>query len=376
MKRLLLLLVLIGITNFASAQDPELEGDWKLANLVIDGVSYPPPLVDPIIRVDPTLSYFTNPEESIYTYVQEDDDLLSSNVAVNPLTNEITTDNGWVILLGLGFPRYPGYRHIYFDFIQTFYAGSQPPYTLSYEIIDQTGGVRTLILTDEVGNYAKYSNAPIPFHLFDDWELEKLVISGVEYPVPVNGEAFNPSFFFTETDDPSIGTFTGDSGCNDFDGTITYDTANSELTITSRNIGANSCVEPQNNDYELLYTDFLFDGIPSTFSHSTSVDFGLLLELTKSNGDKAYFRRDYNLSNPDVSKNSFSLYPNPTKDLLNISSDGISIERISIYSFSGQLLLTKNEETNLVNVSGLSSGIYFLEITTENGNAIKKFVKN
>ena len=301
------------------------------------------------------------------------DDYISSHVSVNPLTNENTVDEGWIILLGLGVPRYPGYRNLYFDFIQGSLAGIPPAiYTLTYEIIDQTGGVRTLVITDDDGNYAKYSNAPIPFHLFDDWELEKLVISGVDYPVPVNGEDFNPSFFFTETDDPTLGTFTGDSGCNDFDGMITYDTANSELTITSRSIGGNTCVEPQNIDYEQLYTEFLFDGLPATFGHSTSVDFGLLLELTKSNGDKAFFRRNYNLSTPDVEEKSVALYPNPTNEILHITTEGLSIQRLSVYSLNGRLLLTQNDFSGSMNVSGLSSGIYLLRIESESGTAVKE----
>jgi hypothetical protein len=249
------------------------------------------------------------------------------------------------------------------------------PYTLSYEIIDQTGGVRTLVITDDVGNYAKYSSAPIPFHLFDDWELEKLIISGVEYPVPVNGEEFNPSFFFTETDDPTIATFTGDSGCNDFDGTITYDTANSELTITSRNISGNTCVEPQNIDYELLYTEFLFDGLPSTFGHSTSVDSGLILELTKSNGDKAFFRREYLLSTPEVENQQFAVYPNPAIEILNISSEKSSIDKLTVYSLSGQLIITKTKNTSTLDVSNLSEGLYLLEIVSENGRQLQKFIK-
>jgi len=374
MKRFILALILLGITQSSIAQDPELVGDWKLADLVIDGVSYPPPLVDPSISVDPTLTYRVSPEEAIDTYIQGDDDLLSSRVAVDPITNEITVDEGWVILLGLGVPRYPGYREIYFDFIQQL--DLPLPYTLSYEIIDQTGGVRTLVITDDDGNYAKYSNAPIPFHLFDDWELEKLVISGVEHPVPVNGEEFNPSFFFAETNDPDIATFTGDSGCNDFDGMITFDTANSELTITSRNISGNTCVEPQNIDYELLYTEFLFNGLPATFSHSTSVDFGLLLELTKSNGDKAFFRRDYYLSTPDNAERKFSIYPNPTNDVLNIASEGVSIQSVSVYSLNGRLLLAENNFAGSLNVSGFSSGIYLLRIETDSGSAVRKFIKN
>ncbi|KAA3622072.1 MAG: T9SS C-terminal target domain-containing protein [Flavobacterium sp.] len=376
MKKLLLLITTIFVCAGAFGQDPELEGEWKLAHMFIDGVTYPSPLVDPTIYVDPTLTYTINPDEYIDTNIQGDDDILGSIVSVNPLTNEITVDNGWVVLLGLGFPRYPDYRNQYFDLLTGFIAGSPPLYTLSYEIINETGGVRTLVITDDIGNYAKYSSAPIPFHLFDDWELEKLNISGTEHLLPVNGEEFTPFLFFAETYDPAVATFTGDSGCNDFDGLITYDVGNEQFTIDSNNIGGNSCTEPQNNNFEMLFTDFLFGGLPATFDHSTTIDEGLVLELTKSNGDKAFFRRDYYLlSAPVIESSQFSIYPNPASEILTISSEGIVVESLSVYSITGQRIIYTNDPTNQIDVSSLSEGLYLLEITSENGRQVQKFIK-
>ncbi len=376
MKKLAVILVFLGTCFWSFAQDPELEGEWKLAYIKIDNEIFPSPLPDPAEYVNPKLHYYiqgTNDEE-ILTSIIDCGDILSADVIVDPISSEITVLlPGWINLLGDCGSNYWNFQSDYYTLIGEL---TQPPVFLHYEILNQTGGVKTLIITNQDGNSAKYSNVPIPFHLFDEWELEKLVISGVEYPVPVNGEEFNPSFFFTETDDPTLGTFTGDSGCNNFSGMITYDTTNSELTITSRNIGGNTCVEPQNIDFELLYTEFLFDGLPATFGHSTSVDSGLLLELTKSNGDKAYFRRDYNLSTQDVEENSFVLYPNPASDVLNLYSEYYqSITSATIYSLSGKRLISTAENPDVINVASLSEGIYFIEIITERGSVVKKFIK-
>ena len=73
--------------------------------------------------------------------------------------------------------------------------------------------------------------------------------------------------------------------------------------------------------------------------------------------------------------NLFSLYPNPTNELLNINSN-ISISEITIYNNLGQLLLNA-ENTNQINVSALSPGIYFVKIKDENGQTeTKKIIKN
>jgi hypothetical protein len=71
----------------------------------------------------------------------------------------------------------------------------------------------------------------------------------------------------------------------------------------------------------------------------------------------------------------FSIYPNPTKGILNISST-ISIAEISIYNNLGQLLFT-SEETNQIDISTLDKGIYFVKIKCENGQIeTKKIIKN
>jgi len=375
MKHYLLLLLTLTIIASAYGQDPELDGEWKLAHMNIDGVTLPAPLPEPGYQVEPKLFYDTVSEE-IYTSIQSCSNIMGSQVTADPINNKIYPDptSGWIILLGFCDPRYNEYENLYFDLIGAF---NLPTTTLDYEITAQTGGVKTLVITNSEGDFAKYSNVPVPFHLFDDWEVEKLIISGTEYQVPVNGEEFNPSIYFTETDDPAIAMFTGDSGCNDFDGVVSYDVVNSELTISSYNIGGNSCVEPLNNDFELLYTSFLFNGLPATFSHSTTIDEGLVLELTKSNGDKAFYRRDYNLlSVPEIRNDQFAVYPNPAHDILNISATGLTIDNLKVYSLSGQLLFSSNENTHILNVSSLPKGLYLLEIATDKGRQIQKFIKN
>lgn len=68
----------------------------------------------------------------------------------------------------------------------------------------------------------------------------------------------------------------------------------------------------------------------------------------------------------------FQLFPNPTENMLNIQSK-TPLENVKIYSPQGVLV---NEYTsNTIDVSQLSAGIYFVEVTVDGENALKKFIK-
>jgi hypothetical protein len=72
-----------------------------------------------------------------------------------------------------------------------------------------------------------------------------------------------------------------------------------------------------------------------------------------------------------------SVYPNPSTDVLNITLNS-NVETISILSLDGKLISKEVVNANNValNVSNLSSGVYFYEAITAEGNKLRnKFVK-
>ncbi|MDR1876125.1 MAG: T9SS type A sorting domain-containing protein [Flavobacteriaceae bacterium] len=80
---------------------------------------------------------------------------------------------------------------------------------------------------------------------------------------------------------------------------------------------------------------------------------------------------DINALNGD----SFYLYPNPVKDILNIKSEK-EISEIKIYSVEGKLVKHSKTLVDTVEVSSLDKGVYLLNITLKNGEkATKKFIK-
>jgi hypothetical protein len=72
---------------------------------------------------------------------------------------------------------------------------------------------------------------------------------------------------------------------------------------------------------------------------------------------------------------NLSIHPNPVTNTLTIKNKELKINNISILNVSGGIVKTINESTNIIDVSNLAKGIYFLQIHTDNGVLSKKFIK-
>jgi len=85
------------------------------------------------------------------------------------------------------------------------------------------------------------------------------------------------------------------------------------------------------------------------------------------------------LGTPDFEfSNYFTLYPNPAQSVLNISSkETIEVKSISIYTTLGQLVLVipNAEKVSKIDVSGLTSGNYFIKINSDRGTSNTRFIK-
>ena len=73
-----------------------------------------------------------------------------------------------------------------------------------------------------------------------------------------------------------------------------------------------------------------------------------------------------------------NIYPNPASDILTIATEA-NVEEIAIYDIYGRAVRQQVNETTgqqVVDVADLETGVYFVNIKTENGNIVKRFVKN
>ncbi len=76
---------------------------------------------------------------------------------------------------------------------------------------------------------------------------------------------------------------------------------------------------------------------------------------------------------------SFNVYPNPVENELFIETE-MNVEEISIYDVYGRQTMSQqvNETMSqqVVDVTNLEAGVYFVNIKTEKGNIVKRFIKN
>jgi len=83
----------------------------------------------------------------------------------------------------------------------------------------------------------------------------------------------------------------------------------------------------------------------------------------------------------DVLSSKFSVYPNPSNGIINLTnSESIQVSQIEITDLNGRIVKTVNTADTFndiqINVSDLSSGVYMMNINSDQGKAVKKIVKN
>jgi type IX secretion system substrate protein len=82
------------------------------------------------------------------------------------------------------------------------------------------------------------------------------------------------------------------------------------------------------------------------------------------------------LSFPDFTLDNITIYPIPVSNTLLISSEETFIELLTVYSVSGKKILEqKGDRTNFIDVSDLTSGLYFIQLSGEGKTVTKKFIK-
>lgn len=82
------------------------------------------------------------------------------------------------------------------------------------------------------------------------------------------------------------------------------------------------------------------------------------------------------LGNGDFNTSVFKFYPNPVKDILNISYDR-NITNVEVYNLLGQKVFenTLNANTAQIDMSGFSTGSYLVKVTSENQTKTIKLMK-
>jgi len=171
--------------------------------------------------------------------------------------------------------------------------------------------------------------------------------------------------------------FNGFGICNTFEGVFEAPDADCFPTILTLSQTTNGC-----GLYEdMLEGDFIGffapDFASACFTITSEGDGFQTLILDGSIFSTYTFRNTPLLSSDDFTQSEISMYPNPASDKLFISSQtSVGIQKVSIYSLEGKMIVQKDHNLDYIDISLLSAGIYFLEIGFENGKLnTRKFIK-
>jgi hypothetical protein len=87
-----------------------------------------------------------------------------------------------------------------------------------------------------------------------------------------------------------------------------------------------------------------------------------------------------------LDESSIIVYPNPTKGMLYLGGDVAKLKEVNVYSISGQQVMFVSEEELLsgsiingqstIDLSKLTSGIYFIHLSNDSHTTIKKIIKD
>ena len=208
------------------------------------------------------------------------------------------------------------------------------------------------------------------------WYLRDLSYNGVDYEPP-SGDPQAPSSLVFDEQGGQFNLSTAIT-IDSFFCLIDIDESNETFTTTNPAITLFGC--ESFCDLESAYFEFYFkDGNPVTFEYSIgfidSQEPQTILFVEDEFGNRAFYS-DLLLSVDDVAKPLFTIYPNPSSETVFITSEGRSLEKIRVFNTLGETIFAVVKPENSLDVSGLSEGLYFIEINSEGKKSIQKFIKN
>jgi bacillolysin len=165
-------------------------------------------------------------------------------------------------------------------------------------------------------------------------------------------------------------------------GEMTTNWYNSDRTPQTTGSDCNNCKGAQWTGSEINSTTYSYP--LSNLSTQTNVVFRIVFHSDQAINQLGVNIDDFvisgALSNESFNINTISIYPNPSKGIFTVSSNTIKLNAIEVFDVSGKLLFSENEglknatETN-IDLTGMSSGIYFIKVNSENGIFSKRIVK-
>lgn len=132
-------------------------------------------------------------------------------------------------------------------------------------------------------------------------------------------------------------------------------------------------VDEANGDFRLSANSPLIDGGGTTYITINPFDLDLNNRTQGNNIDMGAYEFGGTASVSQEALLDLKIYPNPVKNVLNVSGD-FAFAKANIYNLQGQYIMSGISRK--LEVSELSSGLYFIEVTTMDGSkTTKQFLK-
>ncbi|MEM0517644.1 T9SS type A sorting domain-containing protein [Aequorivita flava] len=358
MKKLLLLV--FGISMLSSFAQPAgmLNETFRLKSLYI-GNTYLTPNGE-------------NPNLTIYEvagdYVLEADGIFNTMNAAASFNGNSMTLNDYGVTLHDCIEPNCYYEDLYFYDVLTNLNLETKTFTFFYS---ENNGFKFLRLRDTNYNTAYYSTEPAPIAnpmLFQTWYLF-MQEGDMGDPIFYNGPnppqiTINPDF-----------TYTGIESCATISGDFILGSGDIYLfQLQPQNyINDESNCQPGEAEYALyeIQGRMLLD--TSVYEGNDGNDY---LSWEYAPGFLSHFTNIL-LSTSENNFSDLKLFPNPAQNKLFIQSIISDFDSVSITDINGRIIVSfKNMISNEIDVSALKAGMYFLNITSSEGNTTKKFIKN
>ena len=222
----------------------------------------------------------------------------------------------------------------------------------------------------------------------DAGSLNTLYLSGYHFPEEdlygedrVIGEAIDLGCF-ENTCENIAPTFTWTVVDTTYGETPGTGTVSIEFTITNYNedytyfLAAGASIMMDGNTFTVLFD---FPGSQTYTISYTDGECGAAAEVT--------ITIDSLFAPVGISENDFgtlSLYPNPAKNTLTVETSS-PVREITVYDLTGRMMMTAGNGTNVeschettlqLNISTLPAGVYLLNVATDKGAKMSKFVKH
>ncbi len=126
-----------------------------------------------------------------------------------------------------------------------------------------------------------------------------------------------------------------------------------------------------NEDYTTVYVSTV-EMLPSNM-YFGNVDVGAMDEFEINMSEPYIFAFTTSIATPveNNKASEFAIYPNPAKDILQVK--GLDVASVKIYSLTGQML-KEVQNSDVVNVSDIDTGIYVIDVTDRNDIRYKELI--